>query len=146
MIKIQYTQFHDDNNNNNNNMESTSRMRQRGQRPSVVQQDPEDVLAEVIDKNKLKDSKSNQVDVKTELKNKQNDLVVLRKKYPHLDEESIKRINFLSSLSEILDTSITLPYLNFSIGIDPIIGMIPVLGDVVGLSIGGYLVCLAAKW
>jgi hypothetical protein len=53
----------------------------------------------------------------------------------------LERVRFLANL---LDTCIVLPN-GFRIGIDPILGLIPGVGDVIGVGLSLYLVREAAK-
>lgn len=46
----------------------------------------------------------------------------------------------LRSISRLLDSSIRIPVLGYRIGLDPIIGLIPGVGDAVMLLPAGYLV------
>ena len=48
-------------------------------------------------------------------------------------------------LAWFLDSSIEVPGTRYRIGLDPLIGLIPVLGDLVSMAIGSYLVLTAAK-
>jgi|FLYM01.1.fsa_nt_gi hypothetical protein len=45
-----------------------------------------------------------------------------------------------------MDSSITVPGTNFKIGLDPIIGLIPGIGDFIANSIGIYPIALAMKY
>ena len=51
----------------------------------------------------------------------------------------------LDRLSRLLDDAFTLPVVNIKIGWDAIIGLIPVVGDVVGALLSFYLVLQAAR-
>jgi hypothetical protein len=44
-----------------------------------------------------------------------------------------------------LDSAFVIPGTNFRVGFDALIGLIPVLGDLVGMLVGGYLVTTAAR-
>jgi hypothetical protein len=54
------------------------------------------------------------------------------------------RLQRIRSLSRLLDQSIVLPG-GYRIGIDPIIGLIPGVGDFIGMSLSFYLVYEAAR-
>lgn len=54
----------------------------------------------------------------------------------------LKQVN---SLAWLLDNSITLPIVNYRIGLDAVIGVIPGLGDVVGLLLSSYIVTQAMR-
>ena len=51
----------------------------------------------------------------------------------------------LRSLSKLLDDSITIPIINRRIGLDAIIGLVPVVGDAVGALFSAYIVFEAAR-
>lgn len=57
-------------------------------------------------------------------------------------EEALER---LRSLSKLLDSSITLPVINYRIGWDAIIGLVPGIGDAVGMLFSAYIVFEAAR-
>ncbi len=49
-------------------------------------------------------------------------------------------IDDLEWLAHIMDSSIILPGTNIRIGLDPIIGLIPGIGDTITLAVSGYIV------
>jgi hypothetical protein len=51
----------------------------------------------------------------------------------------------LETLAWVLDSSIAVPGTNFRIGIDALIGLVPVLGDVIGVAFSTYILVMAAK-
>ncbi|MBD2436068.1 DUF4112 domain-containing protein [Nostoc sp. FACHB-110] len=51
----------------------------------------------------------------------------------------------LRQLSRVLDKAITIPGTEFSVGLDPIIGLLPVGGDVLGLIFSAYIILEAAR-
>lgn len=55
---------------------------------------------------------------------------------------TIKR---LRQLSRLLDTIITVPGTPIAVGLDPIIGFIPVGGDILGLILSSYIVFEASR-
>ena len=59
------------------------------------------------------------------------------------DTETVRRR--LARIAWILDNSIPLPGTRFRIGLDAIIGLIPGLGDVVGVLLSSYIVREAAQ-
>ncbi|WP_414755124.1 DUF4112 domain-containing protein [Anabaena sp. CCY 9910] len=67
-------------------------------------------------------------------------------KFPYIDYNAqavtIKR---LRKLSRLLDTVITIPGTPIAIGIDPLIGFIPIGGDVLGLILSSYIVFEARR-
>jgi hypothetical protein len=50
----------------------------------------------------------------------------------------------LARLAWLLDSSIPIPGTSFSIGLDALIGLVPVAGDLVGVLLSGYIVREAA--
>ena len=60
---------------------------------------------------------------------------------PALAEE-VKR---LEALAWMLDSSIPVPGTNLRIGLDPLIGLIPVVGDLVGMLFSAYILIQAAR-
>ena len=59
-----------------------------------------------------------------------------------LNEEKLLRLKLLS---ERLDNSIKIPGTNQKIGIDPIIGLIPILGDFIGVIFSTYIMYSGIK-
>lgn len=57
-------------------------------------------------------------------------------------DAAIKR---LERFSKITDSSIGVPFTKFKFGIDAIIGLIPVAGDVVGVALSSYVLLEAHK-
>lgn len=51
----------------------------------------------------------------------------------------------LERFSRLADNAIKIPFTRFRIGLEPIIGMIPVLGDFVGLILSGYVLLEAQR-
>ena len=54
----------------------------------------------------------------------------------------LKQVN---QLAWLLDNSIQLPILNYRIGLESLLGLIPVLGDLAGLLISSYIVIQALR-
>jgi hypothetical protein len=48
-------------------------------------------------------------------------------------------------LAWLLDSAFVIPGTKYRIGVDPILGLIPVLGDLISMAIGGYLIILAGR-
>lgn len=51
----------------------------------------------------------------------------------------------LRDLSHLLDDSIQVPGTDYRIGVEPLIGLLPVVGDAVGLAISAYVFAVAAR-
>lgn len=60
--------------------------------------------------------------------------------------EQIKTLNRIRRFSRILDASIDLPFTKFKIGLDPILGLVPGLGDVVTTIFSAYIIVMAARF
>lgn len=56
-----------------------------------------------------------------------------------------KTRNRLERLAWVLDNSIPVPGLNARIGIDPLIGLVPGIGDTIGALLSSYILAAAAK-
>jgi len=54
----------------------------------------------------------------------------------------LKQVN---TLAWLLDNSIHIPLINYRIGLDPIIGLIPGFGDIAGLLVSAYIVVQAVR-
>ncbi len=61
---------------------------------------------------------------------------------PQLKAPTLKR---LRQLSRLLDKAIVIPGTSFSIGLDPIVGLIPVGGDFLGILLSAYIILEAAR-
>lgn len=55
------------------------------------------------------------------------------------------RTKRLRVLAKVLDNSITIPGTSWKIGFDPIIGLIPGIGDLIGAVVSGYIILEAAR-
>jgi hypothetical protein len=51
----------------------------------------------------------------------------------------------LENLAWLLDSSITLPGTRFRVGVDSLLGLIPVLGDIIGAAISSYILLIGAR-
>lgn len=60
-------------------------------------------------------------------------------------ESQIATVQRLRKLSHILDNAIPIPGTPYSIGIDPILGILPVGGDITAAFISGYIIYSAAR-
>jgi hypothetical protein len=54
-------------------------------------------------------------------------------------------IEVARKLAWLLDRWIEIPGTRYRIGIDPLLGLIPVLGDVISMALGGFIVVTAAR-
>jgi hypothetical protein len=49
------------------------------------------------------------------------------------------------ALARILDSAFEIPGTRFKVGLDPVIGLFPVVGDLISMAIGGYILTTAAR-
>lgn len=49
------------------------------------------------------------------------------------------------ALAHVMDAAFTIPGTNVRVGLDSLLGLIPVVGDTIGSLVGGYIVLVAAK-
>lgn len=57
-----------------------------------------------------------------------------------------QRLQRLDNLAELLDESIRIPGIGYRIGYDALMGLIPGIGDLVGLMFGTYIVLESARF
>jgi hypothetical protein len=60
-------------------------------------------------------------------------------------DDIASRIKRVRVLAKLLDNSMSIPGTGWKFGLDAIIGLIPVIGDVVGAVLSGYIVLEAAR-
>jgi hypothetical protein len=66
--------------------------------------------------------------------------------YPHQPDWNKKDVGQLAqALAQILDSSLTIPGTSIRIGLDPLLGLIPGIGDLISNAIGSSLLFLATK-
>ncbi|MEB3225115.1 MAG: DUF4112 domain-containing protein [Synechococcus sp.] len=56
-----------------------------------------------------------------------------------------QKLQRLRTLSKLLDSAIAIPGTKYKIGLDPIIGLVPAVGDYLSLILSGYMIFEAAK-
>jgi hypothetical protein len=64
---------------------------------------------------------------------------------PHIAPDATSSFRRLRQLSRVLDKAITIPGTKVSVGLDPLLGLLPVGGDVLGLVFSGYIILEAAR-
>ena len=64
---------------------------------------------------------------------------------PALDPATAADLRRLRDLSHLLDDSIPVPGTTYRIGVEPLIGLLPVVGDAVGMAISAYVFAVAAR-
>ena len=60
-------------------------------------------------------------------------------------DDTASRIKRVRVLAKLLDNSISIPGTRWKFGLDAIIGLVPVIGDVMGAILSGYIVLEAAR-
>jgi hypothetical protein len=55
-------------------------------------------------------------------------------------DETIKTMRRLKVIARLMDNAWAIPFTNFKIGLDPLIGLLPVGGDMAGLAVSLYIV------
>jgi hypothetical protein len=60
--------------------------------------------------------------------------------------ERLRTLKRIRKFSRLLDASIGLPFVKFKIGLDPILGLIPGLGDAVTTLFSAYIIVMAARF
>ncbi|BAZ09175.1 hypothetical protein NIES4071_09810 [Calothrix sp. NIES-4071] len=58
----------------------------------------------------------------------------------------LETLNRIRKFSRLMDTAFGIPGTKFRIGLDPIIGLIPGLGDLISTVISGYIIYLAMQF
>lgn len=60
-------------------------------------------------------------------------------------DDPASRTRRVRVLAQLLDNSISIPGTGWKIGLDPIVGLIPGIGDLIGAVLSGYIVLEAAR-
>jgi hypothetical protein len=55
-------------------------------------------------------------------------------------EDTLKTMRRLKIIARLMDNAWAIPFTNFRVGLDPLIGLLPVGGDLVGLAVSLYIV------
>jgi hypothetical protein len=74
-----------------------------------------------------------------------NPRVTLDKRGGILGDDVGSRTRRVRVLSKLLDNSIPIPGTGYKVGLDPIIGLIPGIGDLLGAVLSGYIILEAAR-
>ncbi len=64
---------------------------------------------------------------------------------PHEVTKASAALRRFEKIAAVMDSSVPIGVGGFKIGIDPILGLIPVIGDLAGFTISAYTVLLAAR-
>src|SRR5437660_9833161 len=70
-------------------------------------------------------------------------IIVQPSQYPNWERREAVR-EHVRRLAWLLDGAFHIPGTNIRIGLDPLLGLIPVIGDLIGFLAGGYIIMLAA--
>jgi hypothetical protein len=62
-----------------------------------------------------------------------------------MNREGADRARNVRVLARLLDSSIPIPGTSWKIGFDPIVGLIPGIGDLIGAVVSGYIIMQAAR-
>jgi hypothetical protein len=57
-----------------------------------------------------------------------------------------RRLQRIHGLGRVLDSALRIPGTNFRFGLDPVLGLIPGLGDALGTALSGYIVVEATRF
>ncbi|MGD1930767.1 MAG: DUF4112 domain-containing protein [Leptolyngbyaceae cyanobacterium] len=58
----------------------------------------------------------------------------------------LKQLNRIRRLTRLMDTAFKVPGLGLKVGLDPIVGLIPGVGDVVSTATSAYIIFLATQF
>ena len=62
-----------------------------------------------------------------------------------MSTDKLKRLKKIKTISKLLDNAIAIPGTKYKIGLDPIIGLVPAVGDYLTLIVSAYIVFEAAR-
>ena len=60
-------------------------------------------------------------------------------------QETLDQTQLVKSLAKLMDAAFVIPGTNRRIGLDAIVGLVPVFGDALGAIVSGYIMTTAAK-
>ncbi|HEX2449640.1 MAG TPA: DUF4112 domain-containing protein [Gemmatimonadales bacterium] len=63
-----------------------------------------------------------------------------------LGPEERRRLERLRRVTSLLDNAISIPGTSYRVGLDPILGLIPGVGDAIGTMLAGYIIVEAARF
>lgn len=58
----------------------------------------------------------------------------------------LRNLNRIRRISRLMDTAFKIPVLGLRVGWDPVLGLIPGLGDLIAAAISAYVIVLAARF
>lgn len=59
--------------------------------------------------------------------------------------ELLRELEDLRRFARLLDEAFKIPIINYRVGLEPILGLVPVIGDFSGFLLSGYLIVRAAR-
>ncbi|MDB5103735.1 MAG: hypothetical protein JWP91_1424 [Fibrobacteres bacterium] len=68
-----------------------------------------------------------------------------REKDPRQSPGANTPVGKLEALAWVLDSSIPVPGTNFRVGVESLIGLVPVIGDLIGAALSTYIIVMAAR-
>ncbi|MBD1875203.1 DUF4112 domain-containing protein [Nodosilinea sp. FACHB-131] len=58
----------------------------------------------------------------------------------------LRNLNRIRRISRLMDTAFKIPVLGLKVGWDPVLGLIPGLGDLIATAVSAYVIILAARF
>lgn len=58
----------------------------------------------------------------------------------------LRNLNRIRRISRLMDTAFRIPVLGIKVGWDPVLGLIPGLGDLIATAVSAYVIVLAARF
>jgi Domain of unknown function (DUF4112) len=58
----------------------------------------------------------------------------------------LRNLNRIRRISRLMDTAFKIPVLGIKVGWDPVLGLIPGLGDLIATAVSAYVIVLAARF
>ena len=58
----------------------------------------------------------------------------------------LRNLNRIRRISRLMDTAFKIPVLGVKVGWDPVLGLIPGLGDLIATAVSAYVIVLAARF
>ncbi len=58
----------------------------------------------------------------------------------------LRNLNRIRRISRLMDTAFKIPVLELKVGWDPVLGLIPGLGDLIATAVSAYVIVLAARF
>ena len=60
-------------------------------------------------------------------------------------QETLDQMQLVNALAKLMDAAFVIPGTNRRVGLDAIVGLVPVFGDAIGAIVSGYIMTTAAK-